>query len=103
MLATKKKRITENNGRRLSPYSRMVLYAPESGDSALLQQLKRLECEYESARIELLSKISEGVYQREYGIGLIKELDTAYARSLETLAKGGRMVEIDGKLQVQAP
>ena len=68
-----------------------------------MEQLKRLEWEYESARVELLSKTSEGLYQREYGIGLIKELDTAYARSLETLAKGGRMVEVDGKLQVQAP
>ena len=103
MLDSTKKRIMESHGKRVSPFSNSVLYDPASGDAARLEQLKRLEWEYESARVELLSKTSEGLYQREYGIGLIKELDTAYARSLETLAKGGRMVEVDGKLQVQAP
>lgn len=103
MLEAKKKRIMEGNGHRISPYSNTVLYDPETGDAAQLEQLKRLEWEYECARVELLSKTSEGIYQREYGIKLINELDTAYARALETLAKGGRMVEVDGKLQVHAP
>ena len=103
LLETKKTAIMEGKSSRISPISNTVIYDPETDDVTRLEQLQRLEWEYESARVELLSKTSEGFYQREYGIGLIKELDTAYARSLETLAKGGRMIEVDGRLQVQTP
>ena len=103
MLESKRHAIMASKSARISPISNTVIYDPETDDVTRLEQLQRLEWEYESARVELLSKTSEGFYQREYGIELIKELDTAYARSLETLAKGGRMIEVDGRLQVQTP